>query len=72
MRSPRHRARLPSKRFLRILNVNKVTFNGVAAKFTIKSTLIEAVVPAGATSGVIEVTNPNGTASSKKSFTVED
>ncbi len=55
-----------------ILNVNKVTFNGVAAKFTRESTLIEAVVPAGATTGVIEVTNPNGSATSKKSFTVED
>jgi hypothetical protein len=54
-----------------LLNAMAVTFNGVPAKFTVESTLIDAVVPAGATSGVIEVTTPNGIAQSK-SFTVEN
>jgi hypothetical protein len=55
-----------------LLNATAVTFNGVSAKFTVESTRISAVVPAGATSGVIEVSTPNGSASSVKSFTVED
>lgn len=55
-----------------LVSATAVTFNGVPAKFTVESTLIDAVVPAGATSGVIEVTTPNGTAPSKKSFTVEN
>jgi hypothetical protein len=55
-----------------LLNATAVSFNGVSAKFTVESTRIGAVVPAGATSGVIEVTTPNGTAPSKTSFTVED
>jgi hypothetical protein len=55
-----------------LLNATAVTFNGVPAKFTVESTLIDAVVPTGATSGLIEVTTPNGTAPSVKSFTVED
>jgi hypothetical protein len=54
-----------------LLNASAVTFNGVPAKFTVESTLIDAVVPAGATSGAIEVTTPNGIAQSK-SFTVEN
>jgi hypothetical protein len=55
-----------------LLNATAVTFNGVSAKFTVESTRISAVVPAGATRGVIEVSTPNGSASSVKSFTVED
>jgi hypothetical protein len=55
-----------------LLNAAAVTFNGVSAKFTVESTRISAVVPAGATSGVIEASTPNGSASSVKSFTVED
>jgi hypothetical protein len=55
-----------------LLKAKSVTFNGVAAKFTVESTRIEAVVPASATSGVIEVTTPKGTAQSEKSFTVEN
>ena len=48
-----------------LLNTTAVSFNGVPAKFTVESTLIKAVVPAGATSGVIEVTTPNGSAQAK-------
>jgi RNA polymerase sigma factor (sigma-70 family) len=48
-----------------------LTFNGVAASFTVKSDgLITAVVPAAATNGSISVTTPNGTATSSSSFTV--
>jgi len=50
---------------------NIVTFNGVAAS-VVSSTLtqIVATVPAGATTGVIAVTSPAGSASSSASFTV--
>lgn len=48
-----------------------VTFDGVSAVFTVKSgTLIEATVPAGATSGAIQVTTPGGTLSSNAGFQV--
>jgi uncharacterized repeat protein (TIGR03803 family) len=48
-----------------------VTFNGVAATFTVKSdTYIEAKVPSGATSGTIEVTTPSGTLNSNVAFQV--
>ena len=48
-----------------------VTFNGVAAAFTIVSdTQLSATVPAGATSGKISVTNGDGTTASTASFTV--
>ena len=53
------------------LNTKSVTFNGVAANFTINSsTKITAGVPAGATSGKIAVTTPSGTATSATNFTV--
>jgi uncharacterized repeat protein (TIGR03803 family) len=48
-----------------------VKFNGVAAAFTVNSdTLISAAVPAGATSGMIEITTPRGPLSSMASFTI--
>jgi hypothetical protein len=48
-----------------------VKFNGVAASFTVGSDgLISAVVPAGATTGLVSVTTPNGTATSSAAFTV--
>jgi len=48
-----------------------VTFNGAAAVFTVVSnSLIAAIVPAGATSGTVEVVTPGGTLSSKVPFLV--
>jgi hypothetical protein len=48
-----------------------VTFNGVAAVFTIDSaTQIRATVPAGATTGKISVTTSGGTATSADDFTI--
>ena len=54
-----------------LLTATGVTFNGVSASFKVGSTLISAVVPAGATTGPIEVTTPDGTAQSKGEFTVK-
>jgi hypothetical protein len=49
-----------------------VTFNGVGASFQVLNTgNILAIVPLGATTGPISVTNPRGTTTSAKSFTVE-
>jgi uncharacterized protein YjbI with pentapeptide repeats len=48
-----------------------VTFNGASAVFTVNSgTQITATVPTGATTGLIGVTTPGGTASSSTNFTV--
>lgn len=48
-----------------------VTFNGTPASFTIVSASeIQTTVPAGATSGTVEVTMPSGTLSSNVVFTV--
>lgn len=48
-----------------------VTFNGVNAAFTVSSdTKLTAVVPSGATTGRIAVTNPAGTGVSSTDFTV--
>jgi len=48
-----------------------VTFNGVAAAFTVESsTYITTTVPEGATTGPIEVTLPSGTLSSNVPFRV--
>jgi len=53
------------------LHARPVTFNGVAANFTINSaTKITAGVPSGAASGKIAVTTPFGTATSATNFTV--
>jgi hypothetical protein len=48
-----------------------VSFNGVAAKYTIKSsTFLEATVPSGATTGKVTVTRPSGKLVSKQNFGV--
>jgi uncharacterized repeat protein (TIGR03803 family) len=50
----------------------KVTFGGVAATnvTVVSPALIQATVPPGATTGKVEVVTPNGSAKSKKTFTV--
>ena len=49
----------------------QVSFNGVSASFQVLNTgNIKATVPTGATTGPIAVTNPGGTASSSKNFSV--
>ena len=54
-----------------LTNASSVAFNGVAASFTVNSaTQITATVPAGATTGLISVTTPGGTAHSAAAFTV--
>jgi uncharacterized repeat protein (TIGR03803 family) len=48
-----------------------VTFNGVAASFTVESdTYIKATVPAGATTGTVSVATPSGTLNSNPQFVV--
>src|SRR5439155_23041 len=48
-----------------------VQFNGTTANYTVNSpTVIQATVPANATSGSISVTTPAGTATSSSAFTV--
>jgi RHS repeat-associated protein len=48
-----------------------VRFNGTSATFTVNTAIkITATVPAGATTGLIDVTTPAGTATSATSFTV--
>jgi hypothetical protein len=43
-----------------------------AANFTVVGpTLIQAIVPTGAETGVVTVTTPNGTATSKQKFRVK-
>lgn len=54
-----------------LTGATSVTFNGTAASFVVKSaTEITATVPAGATTGVVQVVTPNATVSSKVPYTV--
>jgi len=54
-----------------LTGTTSVTLNGTPATFSvISSTLIKAQVPAGATSGTIEVTTPNATLSGNASFQI--
>jgi uncharacterized protein (TIGR03437 family) len=63
-------------RMINILGTNltgttEVTFNGIAATFTVVSaTYITSTVPAGATTGSVQVTTPGGTLSSNGVFQV--
>ena len=55
----------------RFTSAQTVKFNGVSAAFTVVAdTLLQATVPAGASTGPISVTNPAGTATSAAAFTV--
>jgi len=54
-----------------LTGTTKVSFNGIPAEFTVVSdTEIQATVPAGVTTGMIEVTTPSGTLNSDVAFTV--
>ena len=54
------------------IHASAVQFNGVSAPFKTKSgNFIQAIVPQGATTGPISVTNVNGTTDSSRDFTVE-
>lgn len=56
-----------------LTGATSVTFNGTAAEFTVSSaSLIIATVPAGATTGTIEVVTPGGTLKSNVPFRVTD
>jgi uncharacterized repeat protein (TIGR03803 family) len=55
-----------------LTGASSVTFNGTAAEFTVVSaTLIKATVPAGATSGEVQVVTPSGTLASNIGFVVQ-
>jgi hypothetical protein len=54
------------------VGANRVTFNGVSATFRVLNTgNILAIVPVGATTGPIVVTNAGGTGESQNFFTVD-
>jgi uncharacterized repeat protein (TIGR03803 family) len=56
---------------LNLMGATSVSFNGVAATFTIASgTQIAATVPAGATTGIVQVTTPGGVLTSNVVFLV--
>jgi uncharacterized repeat protein (TIGR03803 family) len=53
------------------IGTTAVSFNGTAARFTVRSqTLLTAIVPAGATTGSVTVTTPDGTLTSNVPFYV--
>ena len=55
-----------------LLGLSEVSFNGVSAAFTpVNVNYADAVVPAGAATGPITVTTPNGSFTTKMSFQVE-
>jgi uncharacterized repeat protein (TIGR03803 family) len=55
-----------------LTGATSVTFNGVAAVFSVESpTLITTTVPAGATTGTVQVVTPTGTLSSNVPFQVK-
>jgi hypothetical protein len=54
-----------------LTGATSVTFNGTPAVFTVVSqTVITTTVPAGATTGTVQVVRPNGKGSSNVPFTV--
>lgn len=54
-----------------LISTTSVSFNGTPATFTVVSdTLVTATVPAGATSGVINLTTSTGTLTTKTAFVV--
>ncbi len=54
-----------------LTGATSVTFNGTAATFKVlSSSLISATVPAGATTGPVQVTKPHGTVTSNVNFQV--
>jgi uncharacterized repeat protein (TIGR03803 family) len=54
-----------------LIGTTAVSFNGVGASFQVLNTqFVSATVPAGATTGPIEVTNLGGTATSTQTFSV--
>ncbi len=55
---------------LNLANATKVEFNGLNASFTVNGASLVATVPAGATTGPIQVTNPAGQGTSGSNFTV--
>jgi uncharacterized repeat protein (TIGR03803 family) len=55
-----------------LVGSTQVTFNGVSTTFQILNVhTVSAIVPQGATTGPIAVTNAGGTTASKKNFTVQ-
>jgi IPT/TIG domain len=55
----------------RLRGATRVAFDGAAASFTVLSnSRISAVLPAGASSGPVSVTTPDGTATSSSSFAI--
>ncbi len=62
-----------SLRGLNLFDVSRVTFNGVLSEFYVvfSDTAMQAIVPVGATTGKIAVTNPLGTGYSGSNFKVK-